>query len=198
MDSFLFDMMLAGNLISGFLAAWIGLPLSILGFGLLTILATGAAWWYLRVRTAGQPDALALESVPAFRAVSFDVREWAVRRMQRLDFPAGAIVIRQGDAGDLFYTIARGEADVQIAQDGAVTHSTLKPGDFFGEIALLQDVPRTATVWAKTDLILWGLSREDFDELQERAAEFRESLVETAAARLGQRPNVSIPLATRA
>lgn len=198
MESFLFDMMLGGNLISGFLVAWLGVQISILSFGLLTILATGAAWWYLRVRTAGQPNALALESVPAFRTVSLDVREWAVRRMQRLDIPAGTVVIRQGDIGDMFYTIARGEADVEVAQDGTVTHSTLRSGDFFGEIALLQDVPRTATVRAETDLILWSLSREDFDELQRRVAEFRESLEETAAARLGQRPNVTIPLATRA
>jgi CRP-like cAMP-binding protein len=149
------------------------------------------------VRTAGQPDALALERVPAFQAVPLDVREWAVRRMERLDFPAGAVVIRQGDVGDMFYTIARGKADVEVSADGATTHRTLEQGDYFGEIALLQNVPRTATVRADSPLTVWGLTREDFDELQRRASEFRESLEETAAERLGQQPNALLLLPAR-
>jgi hypothetical protein len=197
MESYLFNMVLIGNLLGGFLVVWLGVSVTIAGSGLLTLLATGAAWWYFRVRTAGQPDALALERVPAFQAVPLDVREWAVRRMERLDFPAGAVVIRQGDVGDMFYTIARGKADVEVSADGATTHRTLEQGDYFGEIALLQNVPRTATVRADSPLTVWGLTREDFDELQRRASEFRESLEETAAERLGQQPNALLLLPAR-
>lgn len=195
MNSFLFNMMLIGNVISGFLAIWFGLPVAIIGLGVLTILATGAAWLYLRRQTVGQPNAAALARVPAFASVSPEVREWAVRRMVREQFAPGTVIIRQGAEGDKFYTIARGAAQVEVEDEGV--RRELGPGDFFGEIALLKNVPRTATVTAETALTLWALSREDFDELQERAGEFRESLLDIANARLGESTNVKMVLATR-
>jgi MFS family permease len=72
---------------------------------------------------------------------------------------AGSHIIRQGDPGDRFYVIEEGKADVLI--DGRFVR-TLVPGEYFGEIALLRDVPRTATVTASTDLALRALERDDF------------------------------------
>ena len=68
-------------------------------------------------------------------------------------------MIRQGDIGDRFYVIDAGAFEIEI--DGEHV-TTLREGDFFGEIALLQDVPRTATVRSLTDGAVWSLDQEEF------------------------------------
>jgi MFS family permease len=186
LDSFLVNMMLVGNVVSGILAATVGVRYSILGLGILVIITTLGSWFRLYRATVGQPTPESLAAIPAFAGVSESVRRWAVRRMTRERYAAGTVLIRQGDVGDRFYTIARGYVRVAVAGQSEAARRTLGPGDFFGEIALLHDVPRTATVTAETPVILWELTREDFEELQRRASEFRDSLLETASMRLSQ------------
>jgi CRP-like cAMP-binding protein len=90
-------------------------------------------------------------------------------------------VFTQGDAGDRFYVIADGTAAVEI--DGAEAN-TLARGDFFGEIALLRDVPRTATVRAVDELRLFALERDDFIAAVTGHAPSRDAADSIVAARL--------------
>ena len=88
---------------------------------------------------------------------------------------------REGDTGDRFYVIADGSAAVSV--DGA-EKARLGPGDFFGEIALLRDVPRTATVTAVEALRLYALERDDFIGAVTGHAPSREAADSIVASRL--------------
>jgi hypothetical protein len=100
-----------------------------------------------------------LRGVPVLRQLPVPSIEHLARGLRRSAVPAGTAVVRQGEPGDSFYVIADGRAEV--VGDGAVVR-TLGPGGSFGEISLLHDVPRTATIRAATDLTLFELEREDF------------------------------------
>jgi CRP-like cAMP-binding protein len=79
--------------------------------------------------------------------------------LEEVNAAAGDEIVRQGEAGDRFYLIKSGALDVQI--DGKLVQ-TLEPGDSFGEIALLRDLPRTATVKARTEAALYALDQRQF------------------------------------
>jgi MFS family permease len=85
--------------------------------------------------------------------------ERVARNLVPLEVAAGEVIIKEGDAGDRFYLIEAGK--VVVSKAGAPLVS-LGPGDFFGEIALLRDVPRTATVKAEEPCTLQALDREHF------------------------------------
>ena len=111
-------------------------------------------------KTVAAPTAeLALvDAVPMFAPLSIAAKEYMARRLVSVPVSAGDVVIRAGDPGDRFYIVADGEFDVLA--DGA--DRRMGGGDYFGEIALLRDVPRTATVRAVVDGQLYALERADF------------------------------------
>jgi MFS family permease len=100
-----------------------------------------------------------LSRVPFLRSLPEPALERLARSAERDAAPAGETVVRQHEPGDRFYIVASGELEVCV--DGAVIRR-LFDGDYFGEIALLHDVPRTATVRARRDSELLALGREDF------------------------------------
>jgi MFS family permease len=102
-----------------------------------------------------------LARVPIFSPLPVPALERLASQLRPMAVLAGAIVVRQGDHGDRFYVVETGRLRVSV--DGSAGQE-LGPGDSFGEIALLRDVPRTATVWAETEVRLQALERDDFLE----------------------------------
>ena len=126
------------------------------------------------------PTLALLRGVPMLAALPPPVIERLAQSLVPRTVAPGGEVIREGDPGDLFWVIERGRAVVS-AQGRFIRE--LGPGDSFGEIALLRDVPRTATVCAAddTELVLQGLERDDFLPAvtgQGDAAEVADAVVE--------------------
>src|SRR5690606_1611036 len=89
------------------------------------------------------------------------------RGVTQLRFEPGDVVFRQGDPGDLVYSIVSGEVEiVREMPDGEERLlATMGPGEYFGEMALVSDAARTATVRARTEVELVGMGRADFTTL---------------------------------
>jgi MFS family permease len=100
-----------------------------------------------------------LRGVPMLAPLPLTVLEQVASELIAVRFSAGASIIRQGDLGDRFYILAEGEAEATI--DGSPVRR-MGAGDFFGEIALLRDVPRTATVTAVDAVLAYALARDAF------------------------------------
>ena len=83
-------------------------------------------------------------------------------RMRREQVPMGATVLREGDDGERFYVVLSGM--LNVTQEALGERRTLKPGDYFGEVALAMDIPRTASIRALTPSIVASCDRETFDE----------------------------------
>jgi MFS family permease len=100
-----------------------------------------------------------LQSIPLFSPLPPTTLERLAAHLAPVAAVAGTELVREGDAGDLFYVVEAGHVEVTRA-GGRVTD--LGPGDYFGEIALLRDVPRSATCTAKTNVELYTIDRERF------------------------------------
>lgn len=84
-------------------------------------------------------------------------------RMRRESVPAGAAPVVEGEEGDRFYAVLSGMFSVTKTGPGA--RAVLRPGDYFGEVALAMNMPRTATVRALTPAVVASCDQETFDEL---------------------------------
>jgi len=84
-------------------------------------------------------------------------------RMERRQLSPGEAILRQGDEGDRFYVVLSGILNVR--QENRGERGVLRPGDYFGEVALVMDIPRTATVSAMTPATIASCDRATFEEL---------------------------------
>ena len=105
-----------------------------------------------------------LRAIPLFRDFPDESLKSIAARLKRERYPQGAIVFRQGDAGDAMYLVESGQVQV-IAEDTQQPLAYLGPGSFVGEIALLLGQPRSATLKVVIDAELWALHKRDLDEL---------------------------------
>jgi CRP-like cAMP-binding protein len=104
--------------------------------------------------------------------------------MGEVEIEAGATVITLDDFGTGIYFIEQGEADVLV--DGGEATQALRPGDAFGEIALVLTGQRTATVVARTPMRLLSLAGQDFELIRARVPEFERSLRRLGLERAGR------------
>lgn len=152
-----------GALVAPILLNWLGTRGALIVAGALLPLVVIPAWPRLNAidRAAHVPvERLELLGAnPIFAPLPEPTLERLADALEEVRAAAGKEVVRQGEPGDLFYLVKDGTLDVYV--DGRKVQ-TLGPGESFGEIALLRDVPRTATVRAQSDAELYALERRDF------------------------------------
>jgi MFS family permease len=152
-----------GAILSPLMIELFGIRGALIATGALLPVLSALLWRRLRVLDEigliPQRELDLLRRVPIFRPMPGATLEHLAASLISVHVPTGEEIIRQGEPGDRFYVLAEGE--VEVSSDGQPV-AALGKGDYFGEIALLRDVPRTATVRAKTDVELYALERDEF------------------------------------
>jgi putative peptide zinc metalloprotease protein len=112
-------------------------------------------------------DRSELARMSLFRQTSPSELDPILDHLRAEEFPSGTTIIQQGDPGDRFYLIRRGRVEISRRLEDGTEHVLAEagPGDYFGEMALLSDAPRTATVRALEPVLLWSLDAASFHEL---------------------------------
>jgi MFS family permease len=175
------------------LIALVGERPAIVATGLMLPVAVGLTGrWLIRLDTA--PAATAahvqlLRELVVFAPLSLPALEGIAVHLRPVAVAEDTVVVREGDAGDDFYIVEEGTLAVTV---GAEPRPPIHPGGFFGEIALLRDTPRTATVRATSDCRLLALGRDQFLAAVTGHAETAAAADLVVARRLGSlRPAVS-------
>ena len=181
-----------GAIAAPILVAWLGPRGALIATGALLPTLSVLLWTRLRKLDGvgmAPADALdLLQASPLFRPLPGPVIEELAAKLVVVTTSAGEQVIREGDPGDRFYLVGSGEVEVSSAGHPV---ATLRPGEYFGEIALLRDVPRTATVQAKGDTRLYALERDEFLSAVTGHPESAEAADAVVASRLaGLRPGL--------
>ena len=122
-----------------------------------------------------------IQQIPLFASLSKRDVDTLARSFRDRTFPAGSEVTTEGQSGVGFFVIESGDATVSV---GGQERRTLGPGDYFGELALIDDSPRSATIVADTPLKCWGLTSWEFRPLVESNAQIAWAMLQELAKRL--------------
>jgi CRP-like cAMP-binding protein len=122
-----------------------------------------------------------LRKVPLFSRLDRKHLQAVAQITDELDLPAGKEMATEGDRGREFFVLLEGEADVK---KGDRSINTMKTGDFFGEIALVTKMPRTASVTATTPVRVLVITERDFDALLKKSPEVGRNVAEALAERV--------------
>jgi MFS family permease len=154
--------MALGAVVAPLLVAGFGVRIALISAGLFLPLLTAALW--SRLASIDREARIPARQLEVLRAIAIfaplppATLEHLAHALREVRAPAGADVVRFGEAGHNFFIVDSGRAEVLVAGEA----KPIGPGDYFGEIALLRDVPRTATVRAITDLVVYALERDEF------------------------------------
>jgi CRP-like cAMP-binding protein len=122
-----------------------------------------------------------LRKVPLFARLNKKSLQDVAHIADEIDLPAGKEMATEGDRGREFFVLLDGEAEVT---KGGKRINTMKKGDFFGEIALVTKMPRTASVTATTDVEVLVITERDFGALLKRSPEVGRQIAEALAERV--------------
>jgi MFS family permease len=181
MESAIIGAMALGALVMPILIETLGIrpALAVLGGAVAAVVLLALAGLRRIDATVLAPAGLdLLRRIAIFAPLPESIIERLARALVPVEAKAGDVVIEMGEEGDLFYVIEEGT--VVVSKLGRFV-ARLGPGDYFGEIALLRDVPRTATVTAETDVRLQALDRDVFIPAVTGHHDFQE-LAETSMA----------------
>ena len=136
----------------------------------------------IETRTPGE----ALATVPLFAGLDSDALDALGRTMRARRFKRGEVVFHQGDPGDALFVVTSGAVKITLPSEAGeeAILATLRPGDFFGELALLDGAPRSATAAALEPTDTLVLSRAGFRELVSAQPAIRDALFAALAAEL--------------
>jgi CRP-like cAMP-binding protein len=123
----------------------------------------------------------ALAQVPLFAGMRKKELERLAKQMRERTFDEGETIIAEGTTGAGFFVITEGNATVSIAGE---MKSTLGPGDYFGEVALIDEGRRSASITAATDVRCYGLTPWEFRPFVEEHPDIAWALLQTLAQRL--------------
>ncbi len=122
-----------------------------------------------------------IKKVPLFSKLKKKELEAVAHIADELDLPMGKVMAEEGDRGREFFVLLEGEADVT---KGDKSINTMHEGDFFGEIALVTRMPRTASVTATTDVRVLVITERDFGALLKHSPEVGRGVAEALAERV--------------
>jgi MFS family permease len=161
-DSSLTGAIALGALVAPWLLGTLGLRWALATMGVVVTAYAVSTWPHMRqldTRLAPPATLPLLRSLALFAPLAPAMQEALARRLVEIEVAPGAVVVAEGEVSDRFYVIESGE--VRVTQAGTLLR-TETAGEFFGEIGLLRDVPRTATVTATSPTRLYALERADF------------------------------------